>query len=117
MIRPARWRRWRYESELSFDVYFTDLDDRPLAPGELTGDFRPPPPTGGGLAWRLQKPAPQGDDLDDHIRNWKGCIVSGAILICNQEVAFMTTATTDRIKKEILLRAPRERVWRALTDS
>ena len=29
----------------------------------------------------------------------------------------MTTTTTDRIEKEILLRAPRARVWRALTDS
>ena len=29
----------------------------------------------------------------------------------------MTTTTTDRIEKQILLRAPRERVWRALTDS
>ncbi len=29
----------------------------------------------------------------------------------------MTTTTTDRIEKQILLRAPRARVWRALTDS
>ena len=29
----------------------------------------------------------------------------------------MATATTDRIVKEILLHAPRTRVWRALTDS
>jgi uncharacterized protein YndB with AHSA1/START domain len=29
----------------------------------------------------------------------------------------MTTSTTDRIEKEVLLRAPRSRVWRALTDS
>jgi uncharacterized protein YndB with AHSA1/START domain len=29
----------------------------------------------------------------------------------------MTTTTTDRIEKEILLRAPRTRVWRAITDS
>jgi len=29
----------------------------------------------------------------------------------------MTTTTTDRIQKEVLLRAPRARVWRALTDS
>lgn len=29
----------------------------------------------------------------------------------------MTTATTDRIEKRILLRASRDRVWRALTDS
>jgi len=29
----------------------------------------------------------------------------------------MATTTTDRIEKEILLRAPRGRVWRALTDS
>ena len=29
----------------------------------------------------------------------------------------MTTTTTDRIEKEILLRAPRARVWRALADS
>jgi uncharacterized protein YndB with AHSA1/START domain len=29
----------------------------------------------------------------------------------------MTTTTTDRIEKKILLRAPRSRVWRALTDS
>lgn len=29
----------------------------------------------------------------------------------------MTTTTTDRIEKQILLRAPRERVWRALTES
>jgi uncharacterized protein YndB with AHSA1/START domain len=28
----------------------------------------------------------------------------------------MTTAVTDRIEKEIVLRAPRARVWRALTD-
>jgi uncharacterized protein YndB with AHSA1/START domain len=28
-----------------------------------------------------------------------------------------TTTTTDRIEKEILLHAPRSRVWRALTDS
>ena len=28
----------------------------------------------------------------------------------------MTTSTTDRIQKEILLRAPQTRVWRALTD-
>src|SRR5262245_4321551 len=29
----------------------------------------------------------------------------------------MTTTTTDRIEKEIVLRAPRARVWRALTDA
>ena len=29
----------------------------------------------------------------------------------------MSTTTTDRIEKEILLQAPRARVWRALTDS
>jgi len=29
----------------------------------------------------------------------------------------MATTTTDRVEKEILLRAPRARVWRALTDS
>jgi len=29
----------------------------------------------------------------------------------------MTTTTTDRIEKHIVLRAPRSRVWRALTDS
>jgi len=29
----------------------------------------------------------------------------------------MSTTTTDRIEKQILLRAPRTRVWRALTDS
>lgn len=29
----------------------------------------------------------------------------------------MSTTTTDRIEREILLRAPRARVWRALTDS
>jgi uncharacterized protein YndB with AHSA1/START domain len=29
----------------------------------------------------------------------------------------MTTATTDRIEKRILLRASRDRVWRALADS
>lgn len=29
----------------------------------------------------------------------------------------MSTATTDRIEKRILLRASRDRVWRALTDS
>jgi uncharacterized protein YndB with AHSA1/START domain len=29
----------------------------------------------------------------------------------------MATTTTDRIEKETLLRAPRARVWRALTDS
>ena len=29
----------------------------------------------------------------------------------------MTTASTDRIERKILLRAPRSRVWRALTDS
>jgi uncharacterized protein YndB with AHSA1/START domain len=28
----------------------------------------------------------------------------------------MTESTTDRIEKQILLRAPRSRVWRALTD-
>jgi uncharacterized protein YndB with AHSA1/START domain len=29
----------------------------------------------------------------------------------------MTQSSTDRIEKEILLRAPRSRVWRALTDA
>jgi uncharacterized protein YndB with AHSA1/START domain len=29
----------------------------------------------------------------------------------------MSTTTTDRIEKQIVLRAPRSRVWRALTDS
>lgn len=29
----------------------------------------------------------------------------------------MTTTTTDRIEKQILLRAPRSRVWRALTNA
>jgi len=29
----------------------------------------------------------------------------------------MTTTTTDRIEKKVLLRAPRTRVWRALTNS
>ena len=29
----------------------------------------------------------------------------------------MTTTMTDRIEKEILLHAPRKRVWRAITDS
>lgn len=28
----------------------------------------------------------------------------------------MSTTTTDRIEKQVLLRAPRSRVWRALTD-
>ncbi len=28
----------------------------------------------------------------------------------------MTTTTTDRIEKQVLLRAPRARVWRAITD-
>jgi uncharacterized protein YndB with AHSA1/START domain len=28
----------------------------------------------------------------------------------------MTTGNTDRIEKEFVLRAPRERVWRAITD-
>jgi uncharacterized protein YndB with AHSA1/START domain len=34
--------------------------------------------------------------------------------MCNQEVAYMNA---DRIEKKILLRAPRKRVWRALSDS
>lgn len=29
----------------------------------------------------------------------------------------MSTSTTDRIEKEILIRAPRGRVWRAISDS
>ena len=29
----------------------------------------------------------------------------------------MTTTSSDRIEKEVLLRAPRARVWRALTDA
>ena len=29
----------------------------------------------------------------------------------------MTTTSTDRIEKQVLLRAPRSRVWRAITDS
>ena len=29
----------------------------------------------------------------------------------------MSTITTDRIEKQVLLRHPRSRVWRALTDS
>ena len=29
----------------------------------------------------------------------------------------MSTATTDRIEKKVFLRAPRARVWRALTDA
>ncbi len=29
----------------------------------------------------------------------------------------MSTTTTDRIEKQILIQAPRERVWRAITDS
>jgi len=29
----------------------------------------------------------------------------------------MTTSTTDRIERDILLRAPRTRVWQALTDA
>jgi uncharacterized protein YndB with AHSA1/START domain len=29
----------------------------------------------------------------------------------------MTTASTDRIERKIMVRAPRSRVWRALTDS
>jgi uncharacterized protein YndB with AHSA1/START domain len=29
----------------------------------------------------------------------------------------MTTAVTDRIEKQVVLRAPRSRVWRALTDA
>ena len=29
----------------------------------------------------------------------------------------MTTVSTDRIEKQVVLRAPRARVWRALTDS
>jgi uncharacterized protein YndB with AHSA1/START domain len=29
----------------------------------------------------------------------------------------MTTSTTDRIEKNVLIRAPKSRVWRALTDS
>ncbi len=35
----------------------------------------------------------------------------------NLEATAMGTTTTDRIEKHILLRAPRARVWRALTDS
>jgi uncharacterized protein YndB with AHSA1/START domain len=34
-----------------------------------------------------------------------------------EEPETMTTTTTDKIEKEILLRAPRSRVWRAITDS
>src|SRR5262249_42166927 len=44
-----------------------------------------------------------------------GCMLPGPLLICNQEVALIMNS--DRIEKKILLRAPRARVWRALTNS
>src|SRR5258708_35634151 len=55
-----------------------------------------------------------------------GCISARIWLMCNLQVAYkrgprgdwtMNATTTDRIEKQILLRAPRSRVWRALTDS
>src|SRR5678815_1431328 len=41
-----------------------------------------------------------------------GCISRASHLSCNLEVAFMT----NTIRKQIELRAPVSRVWRALTD-
>src|SRR5262245_14548092 len=38
----------------------------------------------------------------------------GSPVICNNEVAYMSS---DRIEKQILIRAPRARVWEALADS
>src|SRR5690242_20989092 len=45
-----------------------------------------------------------------------------ATLPCNFTVAFVPTETTmntntDRIEKQVLLKAPRERVWRALSEA
>src|SRR5262252_8153134 len=45
-----------------------------------------------------------------------GCILSQIVLICNQEVAYMNTST-DRIAREILLKAPQSRVWRAVSNA
>jgi uncharacterized protein YndB with AHSA1/START domain len=44
------------------------------------------------------------------------CISERIEIKCNREVAKDVTAVSDRIEKEILLHAPRSRVWRALTD-
>ena len=51
-----------------------------------------------------------------------GCISRAALLSCNQEVAHehgceQDAKTPDRIEKQVLLRAPRAKVWRALSDS
>src|SRR5215510_16219317 len=37
--------------------------------------------------------------------------------MCNLEVAYMSTAVTDRIQKHVLLNASRARVWQALADA
>src|SRR5690348_683971 len=39
--------------------------------------------------------------------------------MCNREVAYRMTSpsTTDRIEKQIVLRATRTRVWRAIADA
>src|SRR4051794_9259851 len=42
-----------------------------------------------------------------------GCASCSIGLICNQEVAYMT----NTIEKQIELKAPVSRVWRAITDS
>jgi uncharacterized protein YndB with AHSA1/START domain len=38
-------------------------------------------------------------------------------ILCNHEVAELSVTSTDRIEKRVLLRAPRARVWAALTDA
>src|SRR4051812_29592305 len=42
-----------------------------------------------------------------------GCAFRGKAVMCNLEVAYMAN---DRIEKQIDLKAPVSRVWRALTD-
>lgn len=42
-------------------------------------------------------------------------MVAFAIATCNHKVAYMMTTDLSRIERSVHIRAPRERVWRALT--
>ena len=47
----------------------------------------------------------------------KGCIWYEAVVIVSATERLRMATNTDRIEKRGLLRAPRERVWRAISDS
>src|SRR5262249_28953103 len=52
-----------------------------------------------------------------HVTRCRRNMQSSGCASCGQIGGIMSTITADRIEKQILLRHPRSKVWRALTDS